>query len=104
MTDEYPTYYSTVISQIKNNGDAVITLPISMCKKHGFRPGDSFYYTLFDTKVVMTPFVRFSRLKREWNKYMRRMEIFDINFEVIRANRVIGKMKPSESKSHTETI
>lgn len=103
MPDKSSSYSSTVI-HINKNGDGVVILPSEMCKKYGFMPGDSMYLTVVDMKIVMTPFVRFSRLKREWNKYMRRMENFDINFEVIRANRVIGKMKPSELKSHTETI
>lgn len=101
MLNKNKTYLSTV-SHIKKNGDAVIQLPKEMCKEYGVRSGDSYFIEVVDMKFVMTFFVNYSRLKREWKKYMRRMEIFDISFKVVRANRVIGNLKPSKLEYHIE--
>lgn len=99
MTGKNSSYTSTV-SHFTKNGDAVVILPDEMCKKYGYRPGDSFYYTEVDMKIVMTPIIRLSRLKREWNKYMRRMEKFEVSFIVMQANKIIGKLTQSDSKYH----
>lgn len=90
------------VVRIKKNGDAVVKLHKEMCTDLDIRPGDSFYFSEDEVSehIVLTRCILFSRLKREWKKYMRRMDNFDIGFEVIRADKIVGKLKPTDSKYH----
>jgi len=93
--------YVGKVVRVKENGNAVVQLPKQLCANLDIRSGDSFYYiqSEVDGSIEMIRCVSFTRLKREWKKYMRRMENFDVCFQIIRAGNTVGELKSADLNS-----
>jgi len=72
------------------SGDLLLVLTKKFMRNNGIKKGDTYEIQPEENKIILTPIIRMSRLKREWKKYKRRLKDSKVSLIVYRAEQHVG--------------